>query len=368
MTDKATLSPEPLLQMTIGFWASKTIMTAVQLDIFTKISGSSTEQVSLDQLQQMTNLERRPSEVFVAALVSLGLLNANISKEKDNQESKNREYLFSNSDLAFTFLDKNKQSYIGDFIIAMDKQFYQKWDHILKSIQTNKPFESSNTNDDTATLSSKELFDNPTISLSANEQLQEFTRAMYGVSVGPAIELSKEFCFTNYKNFMDIGGGSGVYSIQVIRENPHMKATVLDLEPACLVANEYIKKFELNDKIQTKVLDFFKDQIPTGYDVAFLSHIIHQYGKETNVELLKRIFDSLPSNHGAVIISEWFLNDEKTGPVHSALLGLTMILEHSEGRNYTYSEVSEMLTEAGFKEIEQRNLKGPADILIGYKK
>jgi 3-hydroxy-5-methyl-1-naphthoate 3-O-methyltransferase len=111
--------------------------------------------------------------------------------------------------------------------------------------------------------------------------------------------------------------------------------------------------------------DFFNDEIPKGCDVAFLSHVIHIFDREKNIELLKKIHDSLPEK-GMIIISEWLLNDEKTGPVPSALMGLTMIIENSRGRSYSYSEVSQMLTDVGFKNIEKRSLIEPAEIIIGF--
>lgn len=79
--------------------------------------------------------------------------------------------------------------------------------------------------------------------------------------------------------------------------------------------------------------------------------------------------DRLPDDRNSVIIiSEWLLNDEKTGPIPSALMSLTMIVEQPEGRNYSFSEVSKMLTDVGFTNIERRPLVGPAVIVIGYKK
>jgi len=100
----------------------------------------------------------------------------------------------------------------------------------------------------------------------------------------------------------------------------------------------------------------------------FLSHIIHLFDKDKNITLLKKIHESLTNENGMIIISEWLLNDEKTGPISSALMGLTMIVENSGGRGYSYSEISQMLTEAGFKNIEKRPLIEPAEIVIGYKK
>jgi 3-hydroxy-5-methyl-1-naphthoate 3-O-methyltransferase len=122
----------------------------------------------------------------------------------------------------------------------------------------------------------------------------------------------------------------------------------------------------LQDKVQTMEFDFFNDQMPKDCDVAFLSHVIHIFDRDTNIALLKKIHDSLPEK-GMIIISEWLLNDEKTGPVASALMGLTMIIENSGGRSYSYREMSQMLIEAGFKNVEKRSLIEPAEIVIGYK-
>ena len=192
---------------------------------------------------------------------------------------------------------------------------------------------------------------------------------MHGVSIVPAMALAKNVDFSNHKKMMDIGGGSGVYAIQVVANSPNnMSAVVLDSKPVCQVADGYIQQYNLQDKVQTMTFDFFKDQLPNGCDVAFLSHVIHLFDKEKNITLLKKIYDSLPKENGMIIISGWLLNDEKTGPISSALLGLTMIVENSRGRGYSYTEISHMLTEAGFKNIEKRPLIEPAEIVIGYKK
>ena len=165
---------------------------------------------------------------------------------------------------------------------------------------------------------------------------------------------------------MDIGGGSGIYAIQVVKANPHMIATVLDLEAVCQVAEQYIRSYNLEDKVKTKPLDFFKEDIPKGYDVVFLSLILHDYSEEKGIALLKKICNGL-ANDGVVVISEWLLNDEKTGPAASALMGLNMIIETYGGKNYSYAEIVDMLKQAGFKRVERRSLAGPAEIVIGYK-
>ena len=354
--DHSAPSPDPIFQMATGFWVSKTIMTAVELEVFSKLSGKS---VNIDEIQNMLNIENRAAEAFVTALVSLGLI------EKTSTDTPNgRKTLYSNSQLADIYLDKGKpSSYMGDFITMLDKQSYRRWDKLPQSVKTNKPIEDIEGGRGAA----GSMFDQAR-SNQAIEQMQVFTRAMYGVSVGPAMALTKIFDFSNYKKLMDIGGGSGVYAIEVVKENPKMFATLLDLGPACAVANEYIKQFSLENKIQTKVFDYFNQELPRDCDVALLSHIIHLYDEQKARVLLKRVYDSLPSEHGIIIISEWLLNDEKTGPVPSALMSLNMIVELERGRNYSFAEISKILTDVGFKITERRSLAGQAEIVIGYKK
>jgi 3-hydroxy-5-methyl-1-naphthoate 3-O-methyltransferase len=361
------VSPDPIFQMVTGYWVSKTLMTAVELEVFTKLSGN--KAVTFEQMQNdILEMDKRPAEVFTTALLSLGLINVSsgggAKNKEEGEEDRKEKTVYSNSQISEVFLDKNKPSYIGDFIIMMDKRLYNRWAKLPVSLKTNRPVEAAEEGD----ISARTMFDNAKTN-QVIEQMQMFTRAMHGVSVGPAMALAKVFDFSKYKKMMDIGGGSGVYAIEVAKQNPNMSAVVLDLEPACRVADQYIKQFNLQDKIHIQVLDFFKDKLPTDCDVAFLSHIIHFLDEEKDKILLKKVYDSLPDDrNGIIIISEWLLNDEKTGPVPSALMSLTMIIEQTEGRNYSFSEVSRMLTDVGFTNIEKRPLAGPAEIVIGYKK
>ncbi|MBV9175710.1 MAG: hypothetical protein JO297_01585 [Nitrososphaeraceae archaeon] len=371
------VSPDPIFQMATGFWVSKTLMTAVELEVFTKLSGN--KSVTFEQLQNdILEMDKRPAEVFATALLSLGLINVSGERGGGEGGGEGREKLYSNSQLSEVFLDKNKPSYIGDFIIMMDKRLYNKWGKLPLSLKTNRPIEAAEggggegDDDNNNIMSARTMFDKAKTNQVAIEQMQMFTRAMYGISVSPAMALAKVFDFSKYKKMMDIGGGSGVYAIEVVKQNQNMSAVVLDLEPACKVANEYIRQFNLQDKIHTQVLDFFKDNLPRDCDVALLSHVIHFLDEEKDKVLLKKVYDSLlpeqEDRNAVIIISEWLLNDEKTGPVPSALMSLTMMIEQPEGRNYSFSEVSRMLTDVGFTNIEKRPLVGPAEIVIGHKK
>ncbi|MRN68508.1 MAG: hypothetical protein FIO04_02290, partial [Nitrosopumilales archaeon] len=223
----------------------------------------------------------------------------------------------------------SKSKYIGDVVSMFDERLYKRWDKLSQALKTNKPIEEKQVAD------IESLFDKAKSNQEV-EQVQKFTHAMYGISIGPAMALAKNVDFSNHKKMMDIGGGSGVYAIQVVANSPNnMSAVVLDSKPVCQVADRYIQQYDLQDKVQTVTFDFFKDRLP---------------------------------ENGTIIISEWLLNDEKTGPIPSALMGLTMIVENSGGRGYSYNEILQMLTEVGFKNIERRPLIEPAEIVIGYKK
>jgi len=347
------------MQMATGFWVSKTLMTAVELGVFTKISAhqghANSKSMTLREFQNIIGIaESRPAEAFTTALVSLGLLKV--------IKNKNGEKAFANSEISSMYLDKSKSTYIGDVIAMFDERLYKRWDNLSEALETNKPIGEEHGED------IESIFDKAK-SYQEVEQLQKFTHAMHGVSIAPAMALSKNVDFSDHKKMMDIGGGSGVYAIEVVANSPNnMSAVVLDSKPVCEVADGYIKKYNLQNKVHTMTFDFFNDQLPNDCDVAFLSHIIHIFDKDKNITLLKKIHESLTNENGMIIISEWLLNDEKTGPISSALMGLTMIVENSGGRGYSYSEISQMLTEAGFKNIEKRPLIEPAEIVIGYKK
>jgi predicted O-methyltransferase YrrM len=337
------VSPDPVFQMLTGFFASKTLMAAVEMDVFTKLEG---RQATGQELQQLLALESRPAQVFASALVSIGLL-----------EAKNGR--FSNSQVAATFLSKKSPAYMGGFVRMCDERLYKAWDYLSWSLANNRPADVKKGGD------AESLF-NDAKSDKSIEAMEKFTHAMHGVSIGPAMALAKAFDFSRYKSMIDIGGGSGAYSLQVAKEYPNMTATVADLGPVCKVAEQYIAQYGLSGRVKTILLDFWKQDIPKGHDVAFLSHIIHDYDEEKDITLLKKIHASLNPG-GAVIASEWMLNDDKTGPVPSAMMGMNMIIETNGGRNYSFVEISEMMKKAGFKNIEKRPLAGPAQIAIGYK-
>ena len=167
-------SPDPIFQIATGFWASKALMAAVELELFTKLSGG--KQMTLKELQQTLEMKERPTDVFASALASLGLLQ--FTRKKDG------ERVVANSPVSQIFLDKSKASYMGDIITMFDKRLYKAWDKLVESLKSNKPVNAADGG------GAESIFDQAK-SKHAIEEIQKFTHAMHGVSIGPAMQLPR---------------------------------------------------------------------------------------------------------------------------------------------------------------------------------
>ncbi len=357
-----SLNPTPIFDMATGFWISKTLMSAVELEVFTKLSGKS---LAMHEIQKMLELPKRQTESFIAALISLGLLTWT------KYDTKGKLLLFMNSILADTFLVRGKSSYVGDFITMYDKRLYKRWDELLLALKAKDPV--TGTLDELYSqdlMRKKEGMQEHQTKVVRQRELDMFIHAMYGEKIWDALALCEVYDFSKHKKMIDLGGGPAVFPIQIVRNFSNISALVIDTEPVCKIANDYIRRFNLQDRISTKVLDFIEEDLPKGYDVIFMSHIIVGMSKEKNISLLRKAYNSLPEReNGTIMINEWLLNNDKTGPTLPALMGLNMILETSEGRSYSFAEIYEMLTRAGFAGIEKKPISGSAGhIILGYKR
>ena len=334
------LTAIPLMQIISGFWASKTLATAVGLDLFTQLSGRG---VDVHQLSQLLQIHPRPAEMLLSGCASLGLL------EKRGER-------YHNSPLSEEFLVRGKPYYFGGVITLLDRRLYLPWNRLPEAIKTNR---------------AQTWGDQPGIfeAISANPEEQRiFTEGMHSFSVQSGKAVAAAFDFSPFAHLLDVGGGSGAYCIEAARRYPHLRATVFDLPAALEIAREKIAEAGFSDRVKTHPGDFFSEALPKGSDVVLLSMILHDWTPEKNRVILTRCFDALPSG-GAMIVSELMMDDEKTGPVPAALMSLNMLIE-TEGRNYTWAEYTQWLKDVGFREIQGLPVESPGvnGILIGRKR
>ena len=319
--DKGVLTPSPLLQIASGFWASKTLASAVEFDLFTRLSGKS---ATIEEAAKLFALHPRPAEMLLAGCAALGLL-------------MKRGGRYRNSPLAEEFLVRGKRHYFGGFVTMLDRRLYLPWNNLTQALKTNR---------------AQTWRDQPGLfeAMAANPEEQRiFTESMHSMSVVSGKAVARVFDFRPCRQLLDVGGGSGAYCIEAARRYPHLRAVVFDIAPALEIARTKIAEAGFANRIRTCAGDFFNEALPKGSDVILLSMILHDWGPEKNCMILKKCFEALPPG-GAMIVSELMMDDEKTGPAAAALMSLNMLIE-TEGRNYTWAEYAAWLEEAGFRKI-----------------
>ncbi len=169
-----------------------------------------------------------------------------------------------------------------------------------------------------------------------------------------------------YSHLLDLGGGPGIFAISFAEKYPGLKATVFDAPETETIAREFIQDSPARNRVTFHPGDFLTDDFGSGFDVALLSSILHIYGPEENCDVLSRVFHSLRSG-SKILIRDFLLNKNKTGPLIGALFAVNMLVNTDRGNAYTYAEMKSWLTQVGFSRIRKIRLEGRMMLLEGYK-
>ena len=223
---KNQITPDKIMQIGMGFWASKTLLTAVNMNLFTFLANQS---MSGSEIKEKLGLHQRSLYDFLDTLVALGFLNR--TGLLDNA-------VYSNSEDSDMFLDKNKPSYIGGILEMSNNRLYPFWGDLEECLKTGKPQNESKNGD--APLF-EAIYADP-------ERLREFLHAMGGVQMGNFMTLSHAFDFSKYETLCDVGGSGGNLSIIVAKNNLHMRCTTFDLPPVTPIASKNISAFGLDNR------------------------------------------------------------------------------------------------------------------------
>lgn len=320
-TDRV-LSPVPLMELATGFWASKTLAAAHELDVFSRLSG--TAGLTAGGLAEALGIEERPAEMLLTGCAALGLL--------DQSDGR-----YVNSPVAEEFLVRGKPYYFGGFVQMLDQRLYPGWGRLAEAIRTNRP-----TTWDPDRQGS--LFDGEDPRL-----LAVFWEAMHSLSTFTARTLGQAVDLSGVRRLLDVGGGSAAFDIELCRRYPELTATVYELAKVAEIAAGKVTEAGLADRIGTVAGDFFAESLPGGYDTVLLSMILHDWAPDRCRAILRKCWAALPAG-GQVIICELLVNDARTGPPAAALMSLNMLVE-TEGRNYTPAEYGGWLVELGFQDI-----------------
>jgi hypothetical protein len=339
------VTPENIMKIGTGFWASKILLSAVKFELFTTLAKN--KSMSAMEIKSHLNFKSTDRHVydFLDALTTFGFL-------KRNGILKNAVY--SNADDTDFFLDKNKQSYIGGLLEMLNNRLYKFWGTLEEGLLTGLPQNEAKNGEN--------LFE---VLYSDKNKLKEFIHAMSGIQMGSFMAFAQSFDFSKYKTLVDIGGSGALLSLMVAKHQPHMKCISWDLPAVAPIANENINKFQLQEKVVTAIGDFFKDPFPKS-DIVVMGNILHDWDEETKLMLIKKAYDALPEG-GAFAAIEGIIDDERNKNVFGMMMSLNMLIETGKGFDYTFNDFTLWAKTAGFKSTSLLPLAGPTSAAIAFK-
>lgn len=337
------ITPSRIMETAMAFFASKTLLSAVKLDLFTALSGKS---LSGKEIQAALKLHDRGVYDFLDALVALGFL---------NREGFLETARYSNTPETGIFLDKNKPSYIGGFVEMANDRLYPFWGSLEEALITGQP---QNEIKHTGKAVFEELYATP-------ERLKQFINAMSGISIGNFMALARKFDFSPYSTLCDIGGAAGILSVEVAKQHPNMSCTSADLPAVEPIAKEYIAEKGLNGRVKTVNIDFFADEFPKA-DVITMGMILHDWDLPNKKMLIQKAYNALPEG-GAFIAIEALIDDDRRKNAFGLLMSLNMLIEFGVAFDFTGADFQSWTKEVGFRRFEVIPLAGPSSAAIAYK-
>jgi len=333
------LTPERIMQVGLGFWQSKVLLSAVGLGLFTVLAG---EPQDGEALRARLGLHERGARDFFDALVALGFL-----KRDDDG-------VYSNAADVELFLDREKPSYIGGLLEMADVRLYRFWDSLTEGLQTGKQQNEAKGGDDFFGA----LYADPA-------RLAAFMHAMSGLSMGGAHAIAAKFPWERHTSFADIGCAEGGLAVTLAQTHPHLRGVGFDLPPVAPLFDRYAAEHSLSDRLAFQPGDMFTDPFPRA-DVVTIGHILHDWSLTQRKELLRKAHDAVPEG-GGVIVFEAIIDDERRKNAFGLLMSLNMLIETPEGSDYTGADCRRWMEEVGFRETYVEHLAGPDSMVVGLK-
>ena len=337
------LDPARIIQTGLGFWASKALLSAVELGLFTTLSDQA---MTGPELTRALGLNERADPDFYDTLLALGFL---------EREGNGRTARYRNTAETAAFLDKTKPGYVGGILEMANSRLYRFWSDLTEALRTGKP---QNETKQGGPSMFGELYADPA-------RLEQFVEAMSGVSTGNFMALAEKFDFSNYRTLYDVGGAAGILSMMVAFRHPHMSCTTADLPMVSAIARKKIASAGLSERVKTQDLDFFKEPFPRA-DVITMGMILHDWNLDNKLLLIRKAYDALPEG-GAFIAVEALIDDERRQNAFGLMMSLNMLIEFGVAFDYTGADFTRWCRQIGFKRTEVIPLAGPSSAAVAYK-
>ncbi len=327
--DKAGMLPDRIEQMIRGFMPSRCILTALELDVFTAVG----EGANAEQIGTRVHANARAVSMLLNALVALGLLSKSGDDYRNTPES------------ARFFVQGSKDNHRNGLLHTAN--IWHPWSTLTDAVRmgTRVPMDRA----------------------SSPEWTRNFIAGMQRNAKDRAPLLVKAVGTAGVRRVLDLGGGSGAYSIAFAKAAPDVRCEILDVAEVVPLTTEYIDRAGVSSQVSVRAGDMLQGEFGRGYDLILLNAICHMFSEDQNRDIFRRARQALAPN-GRLVVQDFILNPDKAGPQHAALFSLNMLVGTESGAAYSEPEYTQWMKPAGFSEVSRINLPGPSSLIVGQVK
>jgi len=335
----AEVTPDAIMQLGTAFWASKTLLSAVELGVFSELAQAGA--LEGEELRRRLSLHERSATDFFDALVALGML-----EREDGR--------YANTPATDLFLDRAKPSYAGGMLEMANARLYGFWGSLTEGLRTGVPQNEAKSGGDFFGA----LYADPA-------RLAQFARAMSAISTGAGQAIAAKFPWRDHNSVIDIGCAEGAVPAQIALAHEHISGGGFDLPAIEPIFDAYVAGFGLGERLSFTAGDFFADPLPEA-DVLVMGHILHDWDLDEKRLLLQKAHNALPDG-GALIVYEAIIDDERRSNTFGLLMSLNMLIETPGGFDYTGADCRAWMQDTGFRESYVEHLVGPDSMVVGIK-
>jgi hypothetical protein len=335
-TETPTVDDKLIWDIWLSSWRMPSVRVADELGIFDALA---LRPQTYQELASELDLSRRGLKALLPMLAALGLLEKRLEK-------------FVLADSARWYLVRESSYYWGA-VFQSSEGVTPHYEALRDAVSAR---DNAGSADESTSPASGDL---------DSDAARQMTRFMHSHSGAAATGLARNGEFADVTRLLDVGGGSGVFSIALAARHPALTCTVLDLKAVCDVADEYAIAAGVSDRVNTLDLDMFEGDWPDGYDATLFSNVFHDWDHAACWQLARKAYESLPGG-GRIYIHEMLLHDSGVSPLTTNAFSILMLVA-TRGQQFTFGELKPLLEEAGFSDISVEPTYAYYSVVTGHK-